>query len=73
MLWKLLFAHTQIPWGRLEALKEDRQSCRLTVDLTSCTSLAKADPTPAPAECSTCGQCISTLSPQQASFLRETG
>ena len=65
MLWKLLFAHTQISWGRLEAMEEDRQSCRLSTDLTSCTSLAKADSTPASVECSTCGQCISTLGPQQ--------
>lgn len=64
MLWKLLFAHIQIPRGRLEAMEEDRQSCRLSVGLTSCTSLAKADPTPAPVRCPTCGQCVSTLSPQ---------
>ena len=64
MLWKLLFAHTQIPRGRLEAMEEDRQSYRLSVGLTSCTSLAKADLTPAPIGCPTCGQHVSTLSPQ---------
>lgn len=64
MLWKLLSACVQIPWVRPEAMREDRQSRRLSVDLTNCTSLTKADLSPAPVECSNRGQHKPTLRPQ---------